>query len=79
MDSKYVIIGIEFLFEVQHNQNGIKCSPSSLRRSIDGSKFIFEYRNEQPSWIFQIVTKDMIGLKEYSLDEMSFILNSSEW
>lgn len=79
LDSKYVIINLEFILEIEYNEGGMRYSPSSLRRSVDGSKFIFEYRGEQPYWIFQRITKDLIGLPEYSHDEMVNILKNPEW
>jgi hypothetical protein len=78
-DFKYIIIDIEFIFDVGRRCGSIAYSPSTLRKSVDGSKFIIKYAGEQPHWVFEKVTKDMVGLREYSHDEMIQVLNSPEW
>lgn len=73
----YIIVSSEFLQYVDYSR--VKQSyPESLRYSIDKKKFILKYVGEQPDFIFQI-TKDAIGLREYSHDEIIEILKGEEW
>jgi len=51
---------------------------SCLRYSLDGSKTFVKYIGEQPEFIFAI-TGDLIGLPEYSHQEMIEILKGPEW
>jgi len=81
MDTKYVIINAANLDDVDFDDvnNEVRSSPQSLRFSRDGSKFLFEYTGDQPSWIYSKITQDFIGLPEYNTAEILVIISGSDW
>lgn len=52
--------------------------PDSLRYSLDGKHFLLKYKGDQPKFIFAM-TKDAIGLQEYTHSEILKILNGPKW
>ncbi|MBC8407897.1 MAG: hypothetical protein H8E12_04095 [Rhodobacteraceae bacterium] len=74
---RYVIIETERLGYVDFTKTK-EDSPSSLRYSLDGNKFLIKYEGEQPEFVFNI-TQDAIGLHEYNHQEVLEILKGSEW
>tara|TARA_B100000700_G_C14498458_1_gene602905 strand:- start:294 stop:572 length:279 start_codon:yes stop_codon:yes gene_type:complete len=53
-------------------------NPTSVRYSLDGKYFLLKYVGEQPDFIYNI-TKDAVGLREYSHQEILEILQKPEW
>lgn len=51
---------------------------SSVRFSLDGQKFILKYDKDQPEFVYRI-TKDLLGLPEYTHEEILSILSRKEW
>lgn len=52
--------------------------PTSVRYSLDGKHFLLKYVGEQPDFVYNI-TKDALGLREYSYQEILEILQKPEW
>ena len=50
----------------------------SVRFSVDEQKFILSYPGDQPEFVYWI-TKDTLGLPEYTLEEILNILKTPEW
>ena len=51
---------------------------SSIRFSLNGQKFILKYNGEQPEFVYHI-TKDALGLPEYTHEEILNVINGFEW
>ena len=66
---KYVILPSSDLSSVNFDQ--VEESASSLRYSLDDSKFILKYQGSQPSFL--------AGSTEYTREEMATIVNGSDW
>ena len=66
---KYVIVPTSELSSVDFSQ--VIESESSLRYSIDSSKFIVKYEGSQPSFLS--------GKTEYTQSEMLTIVAGSDW
>ena len=65
----YVIVQTSDLSSVDFSE--VIESESTLRYSLDNSKFILKYEGEQPSFAS--------GLTEYSRSEMVAIVSGAEW
>ena len=74
---KYIIVPADKLEWVRFDQV-LETEPQSLRYSLDGKFFTLKYVDEQPDFCYSI-TQDLIGLKEYSHEEILEILETSEW
>jgi len=74
---KYVIVPADKIDWVRFDEV-LETSPKSLRYSLDGDFFTLKYIGEQPEFCYQI-TKDLIGLEEYSHEEILQILETSQW
>lgn len=74
---KYIIVPADKLELVRFDQV-LQTSPESLRYSLDGKFFILKYTGDQPKFCYEI-TEDLIGLEEYSHQEILDILGTSEW
>ena len=77
-DSKYIII---YKDEVDHIDFSsiLETSINTLRWSVDRSKTFVKYNNDQPDFVFEKITKDLIGRTEYSHEEFLEILKTEEW
>ena len=53
-------------------------NPTSVRYSLDDKHFLLKYVGEQPDFVYNI-TKDAVGLSEYSHQEILEILQKPEW
>ena len=53
-------------------------NPTSVRYSLDKKHFLLKYVGEQPDFVYNI-TKDAVGLREYSHKEILEILQKPEW
>ena len=73
----YIIVPADKLAWVRFDQV-LETSPESLRYSLDGKFFILKYTGDQPKFCYEI-TEDLIGLEEYSHQEILDILGTSEW
>ena len=73
----YIIVPADKLNWVRFDQV-LETSPESLRYSLDGKFFTLKYTGEQPKFCYEI-TEDLIGLEEYSHQEILDILGTSEW
>ena len=77
-DSKYIIIYkdevdlIDFSSVLETNTN-------TLRWSIDGEKTFVKYNGDQPDFVFEDITDDLVGRKEYNHEEFLEILKTAEW
>jgi hypothetical protein len=79
MDSRnYIILNSEDLAEVDFSQT-LQSSSKSLHYNLNQSKFIVSYAGDQPYFVFSSITHDAIGLPEYSQEEITNELLSSEW
>jgi tetrahydromethanopterin S-methyltransferase subunit E len=65
----YVIVPSSELSSVDFSE--VIESESTLRYSLDNSKFIVKYEGEQPSFAF--------GLTKYNRSEMKAIVSGAEW
>jgi len=74
---KYIIVPADKL-EWVHFDQVLETSPESLRYSLDRKFFTLKYIGEQPKFCYQI-TEDLIGLEEYSHEEILQILEGPEW
>lgn len=74
---KYIIVPAEKLNWVRYDQV-LQTSPESLRYSLDGKFFILKYLGDQPDFCYNI-TEDLVGLEEYSHEQILEILQTSEW
>ncbi len=73
----YVIVPSEHLEKV--NFSKVKqTSPNSLRYSLDRKFFLLKYEGDQPEFVFSI-TRDAIGLPEYTHEQIIQTLDNSEW
>ena len=77
MDKKYVIIESKDTGLIDFSRV-MQTSPSSMRHSLDGAKTFIKYKGDQPDFIYGI-TKDAIGLPEYSHSEILEILSGPQW
>ena len=50
----------------------------SLRYSLDKNFFLLKYTGDQPAFCFKI-TEDLIGLEEYTHEEILEVLATSKW
>jgi len=79
MDSRnYIILNSEDLAKVNFSQI-LQSSSKSLHYNLDQSKFLISYTGDQPYFIFSSITNDAIGLPEYSQENITNELLSSEW
>ena len=74
---KYIIVPADKLEWVRFDQV-LETEPQSLRYSLDNKFFILKYTGDQPEFCYNI-TQDLIGLKEYSHEEILEILETPEW
>jgi hypothetical protein len=74
---KYVIVSVDKLEWVRFDQV-LQTDPESLRYSLDGKFFILKYIGDQPEFCYNI-TGDLIGLEEYTHEQILEILGTSEW
>ena len=74
---KYIIVPADKLELVRFDQV-LQTSPESLRYSLDGKFFILKYLGDQPDFCYNI-TEDLVGLEEYSHEQILEILQTSEW
>ena len=74
---KYIIVPAEKI-DLVHFHEVHQTSPDTLRYSLDGKFFILKYTGDQPKFCYEI-TEDLIGLEEYSHQEILNILGTSEW
>ena len=74
---RYVIIKKEDVNKIDFSKV-MQTSPSSMRYSLDSTKTFIKYEGEQPEFIYGI-TKDAIGLPEYSHSEILGILSGPQW
>ena len=74
---KYVIIEEKDVNKIDFSKV-MQTSPFSMRCSIDGTKTFVKYEGDQPEFIYGI-TKDAIGLPEYSHSEILEILSGPQW
>ena len=74
---KYVIIDSKYIEKINFNEVS-ETSPETLRFSTDNLKTFVKYEGDQPEFIYGI-TKDAIGLPEYSHSEILEILSGSQW
>ena len=77
MNKTYVIVPADKVEWVRFDQV-FETEPESLRYSLDGKFFTLKYIDEQPDFCYSI-TEDLIGLKEYSHEEILEILEGPEW
>lgn len=52
--------------------------PGTVRYSLDRNYFILKYIGDQPDFCYNI-TGDLIGLEEYTHEQILEILGTSEW
>ena len=74
---KYIIVPAEKLNWVRYDQV-LETSPESLRYSLDKKFFTLKYLGDQPDFCYDI-TEDLVGLEEYSHEQILEILQTSEW
>jgi len=74
---KYVIVSVDKLEWVRFDQV-LQTDPESLRYSLDGKFFILKYTGDQPEFCYNI-TGDLIGLEEYTHEQILEILQTSKW
>ena len=74
---KYIIVPADKLEWVRFDQV-LETSPESLRYSLDGKFFTLKYLGDQPDFCYDI-TEDLVGLEEYSHEQILEILETSEW
>tara|TARA_A100001201_G_scaffold86018_1_gene75910 strand:- start:221 stop:463 length:243 start_codon:yes stop_codon:yes gene_type:complete len=74
---KYIIVPADKLEWVRFDQV-LETSPGTLRYSLDGKFFILKYTEDQPEFCYNI-TQDLIGLEEYTHEEITEILKTPEW
>jgi len=74
---KYIIVPADKLEWVRFDEV-LETEPESLRYSLDGKFFTLKYVDEQPAFCYSI-TGDLIGLEEYSHEEIIEILEGPEW
>ncbi len=74
---KYIIVPADKLEWVRFDQV-LETSPESVRYSLDGKFFTLKYFGDQPDFCYSI-TKDLIGLEEYSHEQILKILETPEW
>ncbi len=74
---KYIIVPATKLEWVRFDQV-LETEPDSLRYSLDRKFFTLKYTGDQPEFCYNI-TGDLIGLQEYSYEEILKILETSEW
>tara|TARA_R110002110_G_scaffold168068_1_gene369304 strand:+ start:101 stop:385 length:285 start_codon:yes stop_codon:yes gene_type:complete len=74
----YIILNSSDLQYVRFSEV-IETSSLTLRYNLDKSKFFVSYFGYQPYFVFTFITKDAIGLPEYSQQEITQELLSSEW
>ena len=77
MNKTYVIVPANKLDWVRFDQV-FQTGPESLRYSLDNKFFILKYTGDQPEFCYNI-TGDLIGLQEYSHEEIIEILAGPEW
>ena len=77
-NSKYIIIYkeevdfIDFASVLETNIN-------TLRWSVDKQKTFVKYNGDQPDFVFEDITKDLVGRQEYNHKEFLEILKTEEW
>ena len=76
-DRKYIIIDSEYI-EYVNFREVLETSPDTVRYSLNKEKFFLKYNGEQPDFVYNI-TKDALGLREYSHQEILEILQKPEW
>ena len=74
---KYIIVPADKLGWVRFDKV-LETEPKSLRYSLDGKFFTLKYTGDQPKFCYDI-TEDLIGLEEYSHEEIIEILKGPEW
>lgn len=74
---KYIIVPADKLEWVRFDEV-LETEPQSLRYSLDRNFFTLKYTGDQPEFCYNI-TQDLIGLKEYSHEEILEILETPEW
>ena len=74
---RYIVVPSEFLSYVNYSYVEQTC-PESLRYSIDKKFFLLKYLGDQPDFCYDI-TEDLVGLEEYSHEQILEILGTSEW
>lgn len=74
---QYVIINIEDIDKINFS-TVMQTEPSSMRKSVDGTRTFVKYEGDQPECIFNIAG-DAIGLPEYTYEEFLEILRGPEW
>jgi len=74
---KYIIVPSDKLEWVRFDKV-FETEPESLRYSLDNKFFTLKYTGDQPKFCYNI-TEDLIGLEEYSHEEIIEILEGPEW
>lgn len=74
----YIILNSSDLQYVRFSEV-VETSSLTLHYNLDKSKFFVSYFGDQPYFVFTFITKDAIGLPEYSQQEITQELLSSEW
>jgi len=75
--TKYVLINlgdidlVDFSKVEQHGSG-----KSDLRYTKDGTKFVISYVGDQPDFVFNDITHDAVGLEEYTVSEITSLLES---
>lgn len=73
----YIIVPTEKIEYVDFTKV-LEDHPGTLRYSLDGNYFTLKYIGDQPDFCYNI-TKDLIGLEEYSHEQILKILETPEW
>ena len=74
---KYIIVPADKINHVDFNKVH-QTSKDTLRYSLDKNFFLLKYTGDQPAFCFKI-TEDLIGLEEYTHEEILEVLATSKW
>ena len=77
MSKIFCIIDVTDIDQINFN-DVMQTEPSSMRRSVDGTKTFVKYEGDQPDCIFDIAN-NLTGLPEYTHEEFLEILKGPEW
>ena len=76
-DVKYTLIELKDidLVDFSKTQQRYFGNLNNLRLTKDGKSFVISYIGDQPEFVFDKITKDAVGLIEYTADEILIVLN----
>ena len=77
MPETFIVVKTRDISKVDFSQ--VTQRRHSFRCNSDRTKILLSYVGDQPAFVFQEITRDLIGLPEYSSSEILEIINKENW